>query len=289
MVLLVALAERLQADTRKAFVPPPPEPYALLHRSDRSGGLLELPFDEWGRIASIHRMLWQPSHGRPIVAGRTGLDPAWYSPARQVCNEFPSEESLLLLRSWGIDSVLDARAGDEPSWPDGVLLRGRRSVPGSEGEWRLLDVLPGSDQDRLGPEPSPDAGTWERPAAPDDEAAARAVDGSVETAGEVTRPEGLALVAPGDVSAVELDYGLGRFGRVPSSLRVLGLVGDEWLDLTEEPTGVHLRARAANQLLRQRTARLVVRLRPGRVSKLRLVSDEVPWDLPEVRVRVTSP
>jgi hypothetical protein len=288
VVLLVALAERLQADTRKAFVPPPPEPYELVHRSDRSGGLLELPFDEWGRIASIHRMLWQPSHGRPIVAGRTGLDPAWYSPARQVFNEFPSEESLLLLRAWGIDSVLDVRAGNEPSWPEGVLLRGRRRAPGTEGEWRLLDVLPGSDQDRLGPEPSPDTGAWERPEAPDAGAAALAVDGSVETAGEITRPEGLVLVAPGDVSAVELDYGLGRFGRVPSSLRVLGLVGDEWLDLTEEPTGAHLRARAANQLLRQRTARLVVRLRPDRASKLRLVSADVPWDLPEVRVRVSA-
>ena len=285
-VLLVALAERLQADTRKAFVPPPPEPYELLHRSDRSGGLLELPFDEWGRIASIHRMLWQPSHGRPVVAGRTGLDPAWYFPARQVFNEFPSEESLLLLRSWGIDSVLDARAGDEPSWPEGVVLRGRRA--GSEGEWRLLDVLPRSDQDRLGPEPSPGAGTWERPEAPEGGAAALAVDGSVETAGENDRPEGLALVAPGNVSAVELDYGFGRFGRVPPGLRVLGLVGDEWVDLTEEPTGAHLRARAANQLLRQRTARLVVRLRPGRVSKLRLVSTDLPWDLPEVRVRVAD-
>ena len=286
VVLLVALAERLQADTRKAFVPPPPEPYELLRSSRQSGGLLELPFDEWGRIASIHRMLWQTSHGRPIVAGRTGLDPAWYSPARQVWNEFPSEESLLLLRSWGIDSVLDARAGDEPTWPEGVLLRGRRA--GSEGEWRLLDVLPGSDQDRLGSEPSPEAGAWERPEAPDGGATALAVDGSVETAGEVNRPEGLALVAPGDVSAVELDYGFGRFGRVPSSLRVLGLVEDEWLDLTEEPTGAYLRARAANQLLRQRTARLVVRLRPGRVSKLRLVSADVPWDLPEVRVRVSD-
>ena len=106
----------------------------------------------------------------------------------------------------------------------------------------------------------------------------------------ITRPEGLLLVAPGDgvVSAVELDYGRGRFGRVPSSLRVLGLVGDEWLDLTEEPTGLHLRARAALQLLKQRTARLVVRLRPGRVSKLRLVAPDVPWDLPEVRIRVAA-
>jgi hypothetical protein len=286
VILLVALAERVQADTRKAFAPPPPEPYELLRLSDRSGGLLELPFDEWGRIDSIHRMLWQPSHGRPIVAGRTGLDPAWYAPARQVLNEFPSEESLLLLRSWGIDSVLDARGGAEPPWPEGVLLRGQRMR--SEGEWRLVDVLPGSDRDRLGPEPSPDAGAWERPEAPDAGAAAPAVDGSVETAGEITRTEGLALVAPGDVSAVELDYGHGRFGRVPSSLRVLGLVGDEWLDLTEEPTGDHLRARAANQLLTQRAARLVVRLRPGRVSKLRLVSDDVPWDLPEVRVRVSA-
>jgi hypothetical protein len=233
-------------------------------------------------------MLWQPSHGRPLAAGRTGLDPAWYTPARQVWNEFPSEESLLLLRTWGIDSVLDARPGDEPSWPEGVLLRGRRTDPGRQTVWRLLDLLPGGDRDRLGPEPSPDAGAWERPEALDAGAAAPAVDGSVETAGEITRPEGLALVAPGDVSAVELDYGRGRFGRVPRSLRVLGLVGDEWLDLTEEPTGDHLRARAANQLLTQRAARLVVRLRPGRVFKLRLVSDDVPWDLPEVRVRVSA-
>jgi hypothetical protein len=288
VVLLVALAERLQADTRKAFVPPPPEPYELLLRSGRSGGLLELPFAGWGRIASVHRMLWQPSHGRPIVAGQTGLDPGWYSPARQVFNEFPSEESLLLLRAWGVDSVLDARSGAEPAWPEGVLLRGRRSAPGSKREWRLLDVLPGGDRDRLGPEPAPDTGAWERPAASDAEAAPLAADGSVETAAEVTRPEGLLLVAPGDVSAVELDYGLGRFVRVPPSLRVLGLVGDEWLDLTEEPTGAHLRARAANQLLKQRTARLVVRLRPGHVSKLRLVSADVPWDLPEVRVRVSE-
>ena len=288
VVLLVALAERVQADIRKAFAPPPPEAYELLRLSDRSGGLLELPFGEWGRIDSIHRMLWQPSHGRPIAAGRTGLDPAWYAPARQVWNEFPSEESLLLLRTWGIDSVLDARGGAEPSWPKGVLLRGRRTDPERQTVWRLLDLLPGDDRDRLGPEPSPDAGAWERPEAPDGGAAAPAVDGSVETAGEITGTEGLALVAPGDVSAVELDYGRGRFGRVPSSLRVLGLVGDEWLDLTEKPTGDHLRARAANQLLTQRAARLVVRLRPGRVSKLRLVSDDVPWDLPEVRVRVSA-
>jgi hypothetical protein len=288
VILGVALAERLQADTRKAFVPPPPPPYELLRQSGRSGGLLELPFVNWGRIVSVHRMLWQPSHGRPIVAGQTGFDPGWYAPARAVFNEFPSEESLLLLRAWGVDSVLDARVGAEPAWPESVELRGR--APGPRGEWRLLDLLPGNDQDRLAPEPSPDAGAWETPAVPDAEAAARAADGSVETAGATTRPEGLLLVAPGDgvVSAVELDYGRGRFGRVPSSLRVLGLVGDEWLDLTEEPTGLHLRARAALQLLKQRTARLVVRLRPGRVSKLRLVAPDVPWDLPEVRIRVAA-
>jgi hypothetical protein len=285
IVLLVSLAERLQADTRKAFLPPPPEPYALLRESDRHGGLLELPFDEWGRIASVHRMLWQPSHGRPIVAGRTGLDPAWYSPARRVFDEFPSEESLLLLRSWGVDSVLDARPGPEPKWPDGVRLRGRQM--GSEGEWRLVDVLPGGDRDPLGPEPSPEPGAWETPEAQGGGDALLAADGSVETAAEIESPEGLVLRASGPVSAVELDCGLGRFGRVPSSLRVLGLVGNAWLDLTEEPTGGHLRARAANQLLRERTARLVVRLRPGQASLLRLVSADVPWDLPEVRVRVS--
>ena len=55
-----------------------PPAYALLRESRGSGGLLELPFDDWGRIDSVHRMLWQPAHGRPVVAGRTGIEPAWY-------------------------------------------------------------------------------------------------------------------------------------------------------------------------------------------------------------------
>ena len=37
---------------------------------ETQGGLLELPFDPWGRINSVKRMLWQPAHGRPIVAGK---------------------------------------------------------------------------------------------------------------------------------------------------------------------------------------------------------------------------
>jgi hypothetical protein len=288
-LMAVAVAERVDADTRKAFAPPVPSPYQLLSRSGRHGGLLELPFDGWGGIASVHRMLWQPAHGRPIVAGRTGIDPAWYAPAWHVLNGFPSRESLLLLRAWGIDSVLDARGGKEPAWPEGVELRGR--VATGEEEWRLLDVLPSGDAEgRLGEPPVPD-GTWERPspAGPaEKEVATLATDGSLDTSGEVVSPDGLLVALPGDgiPLAVEIDYGSGRFGRIPSRLRVLGRKDAEWRDLTEPPTGEFLRARAADQLLRLRQARLVVRLLPSHVDELRLVAPEPPWDAPELRVRV---
>lgn len=287
-LLAVGFAERADADTRKASLPPLPAGYGLLGRSTRVGGLLELPFDEWGRIASIHRMLWQPLHGRPIVAGKTGLDPAWYSPARAVFNAFPSEETLLLLRAWGIDSVLDMRGEAEPATLDGVELRGR--VSGERGEWRLYDVLPEGAAAAL-EEPAVAEGSWESPLpeASDAQAAALATDGSSETAAAVSEPEGLRVGLPAGrtATAVELDYGNGRFARVPGDLRVLGRgAGGEWLDVTDAASARHLRARAANQLLQRRAARLVVLLRPSDARELRLVSSEAPWDLPELRVRL---
>jgi hypothetical protein len=238
-------------------------------------------------------MLWQPSHGRPIVAGKTGIDPGWYTPAREVFNEFPSEESALLMRTWGVDSVLDHRREGAPlegqRLPEGVILRGRETERGGKREWRLYDTLPLGSSPALDPEPSPGPGAWRHPEpAPGDAAAAAATDGSLDTSGEVAGEEGLELRAPdgGTVTALELDYGPGRFNRVPPDLSVLGLVDGAWEDLTAESRASFLRARAADQLLKRQSARLVVTLQPSSARRLRLVSSRVPWDLPEVRVRV---
>jgi hypothetical protein len=290
----VGLCERLVADTRKAFAPPPPAAYELLRESQGRGGLLELPVDTWAQITSIHRMLWQPSHGRPILAGRTGLDPAWYQPAREVFNEFPSRESLRLARAWGLDSVLDRRPLADEAVPveAGVVLRGERVEDGRLGHWRLFDLLPAGEASGLGPEPQPASGAWERPAwaTVGPGAATAAIDGSLDTAAEVADPDGLSLVVPDGASlaAVELDYGLGRFSRIPPELRVLGLRDDTWVEMADDESRLELRARGANLLMRERRARLVVTLRPGPARRLRLVSSRLPWEVPEVRVRVAA-
>jgi hypothetical protein len=293
VLLSVGLGERLVADTRKATAPPLPAAYAMLRESRGIGGLLELPVDGWGQIASIHRMLWQPAHGRPIVAGRTGLDPSWYHPARAVFNEFPSQESLRLARAWGIDSVLDQRPKQAAGGarPEAVVLRGERPQAGRAGSVRLFDLEPDAEPRGIGPEPEPPPGSWERPSSPTSgvSPATLATDGSLDTAGEITDPQGVSLVVVPDgsvVTAVELDYGGGRFARVPRELSVLGLVGDDWVELAEDESRAELRARAAHMLLRDRRARLLVRLRPERVRRLRLACDEVPWELPEIRLRV---
>ena len=289
VVLLVALAERVQADTRKAFAPPPPEPYELLRLSDRSGGSSSFRSTSGaGSPPSTACSGSRRTGGPSPPAGRGWTLPGTRRPGR--CGTSSRRKRACSCCAPGASTACSTRGpATSRRGPRASFSAGGEPMPGSrDGNGACSTCSPEAIGTVSVRSPHPTPGRGRGREAPDAGAAAPAVDGSVETAGEITGPEGLLLVAPGDVSAVELDYGRGRFGRVPSSLRVLGLVGDEWLDLTEEPTGAHLRARAANQLLTQRAARLVVRLRPGRVSKLRLVSDDVPWDLPEVRVRIPA-
>jgi len=49
-----------------------------------------------------------------------------------------------------------------------------------------------------------------------------------------------------------------------------------------------LGARAADQLMKHRAARLTILLRPHRVRGLRLASSGVRWSVPEVRVLVAA-
>ncbi len=289
LILALGLGERVRADTRSVSVPPLPDYYSLLRGARTSGGLLELPFDPWGRISSVKRMLWQPEHGRPIVAGKVSLDPAWYTPAGEVFELFPSEESVRLVRAWGITSILDARPDAwrealPPRLPEGLLLRSEFDRP--EGPARLFEVALSGAPGALA-EPATGAGAWRTPEAVSP-AARLASDGSFDSAATVEGPEDLLLVPPlgARVSAIELDYGPGRFSRVPPRLRVLAREADVWSDVALEASGERLRARAADQLLRTRRARLVIALRPYAGGPLRLVADAGPWDLPEVRLLI---
>lgn len=304
LLLLLGLGERLVADTRKGTVPAPPESYALLRRSTAGGGMLELPFDPWGRIDSVYRMLWQPSHGRPIVAGRTGIEPGWYLPAQQVFDGFPSEESLRLAQAWRIATVLDTRpldtrsvadagergaSGAANAWPTALVLRAERAEQAgrrTDAVWRLFELVQTPGDNGIESEPAPGPGEWVRPAAAN-AAEAAACDGRVDTSVEVTAPAGLVLLVPGGASlvAIDLDYGHGLFNRVPKTLRVLGLEDGEWREIAV--TGAAwLRARAAFQLLRDQQARLVLPLVASRASRVRLASPDGPWDAPEVRLRL---
>lgn len=291
-LLAIGMSERVRADVKSLRIPPVPGEYGLAAASHGRGGLLELPFDGWGSLGSIHRMLWQPVHGRPIVAGRTGLDPGWYALAYHVLNEFPSEESVLLCRAWGVDTVFDTRAeewdGDRLArpLPPGLVFRTGWTAPGGRRAALLFDLLQDATLPVLGEEPSPGPGTSVKPtSAP---GLALAIDDSLDSAAPIDGPLDLTLGlgASEAVTAVELDFGPGRHSRVPPSLRVLGRVGEEWRDLTRDPSGERLRARVADHRMKRRPGRLVVLVEPTPARALRLVAGGVRWDLPEVRVRV---
>ncbi len=289
LVLALGFVERARADTRSVGVPALPEYYALLQRSETHGGLLELPFDPWGRISSVRRMLWQPRHGRPIVAGKVSLDPAWYTPAGEVFERFPSEESVLLLRAWRITSVLDARPD---VWrealparlPDGLVLRAEHDR--ALGAARLFDVVLAAAPEALA-EPALGAGRWQSPDAAATAPAQRlAVDGSLDTAAAFAAADAPIFVVPAGAAAgaLELDYGSGRFSRVPPRLLVETLADGQWSDVTSGDTGSRLQARAAAQLMRSRRARLVIALRAPAPGPLRLSAGGAAWDLPELRL-----
>jgi hypothetical protein len=289
LALALAILERAQADTRSVGAPAPPAYYGLLARSQTGGGLLELPVDQWGRISSVRRMLWQPSHGRPIVAGKVSLDPAWYTPAMAVLAEFPSAESLLLLQAWNVGAVLDARP---ESWraplparlPAGLQPRGEWAR--AEGAVRLFDVVATGEPSALA-EPDPGPVLRIRPdpaaAAPSHRAAA---DGTTGTAASFHDGEPAVFVpsVAAEATAIELDYGSGRASRVPARLEVQAFLAGAWRDVTLAPTGSLLRARLADQLLRRRRGRLVVRLREPVTGPIRLVASSGAWELPELRL-----
>ena len=210
------------------------------------GGLLELPFDPWGRISSVRRMLWQPRHGRPIVAGKVSLDPAWYTPAGEVFERFPSEESVLLLRAWGITSVLDARPDVwrqalPAQLQDGLLLRAEQ--PRAEGAVRLFEVVL---RRRRSASPSPcparEAGRGPTRRRPHPPSAWRSTARSTRRRRSKARtPRSSCCPLAAAASALQLDYGAGRFSRVPVRLQVQALVDGRWRDVTREASGSLLR------------------------------------------------
>ena len=82
------------------------------------------------------------------------------------------------------------------------------------------------------------------------------------------------------MTGLELDYGSGRFARIPRDLRVDALVDGQWHTVSPAGSGRWLRARAADQLMRERRARLVISVPPSRASLLRIVSSQEPWEIP---------
>ena len=297
-VLVLSFGGCLGIELKRIIIPSPPDGYELLQRSRGQGGLLELPYPRWNQIYSIRRMYWQPSHGRPVVSGYTGFGPGWYRSARDCFNSFPSPESLFLIRAWNIDTVLIGegcpglgpaiRADPARGLPRGVVFRGRR------GNWMLFDIRPGRTQL---PHVSPPDGelAWTAPlhASEEDSSSGTfslASDGSVSVADAaiVTDPQGIGFRVPdgNKLRAVELDYGRGGLFIVPLRVRVMGLVRGRWRDLTVNPSGRFLRARAADLLMRRAPAKLIVHVRASEATGFRLAASNRRWHLPELRLCV---
>jgi hypothetical protein len=57
-------------------------------------------------------------HGRPVVYGYGGFFPQWYLQVRPILWTFPSNESIFLLREWGVRFVLVAEDSYGEQWPE---------------------------------------------------------------------------------------------------------------------------------------------------------------------------
>jgi hypothetical protein len=254
-------------------------------------------------------------HFRPIPIGRTSFYPPIHDLLAWYLRDFPDAASLTLLERLGIhDVVVHPRAWEDPaeraqrllalqSEPRLTLAKQFTDVPparydalnlGGESVYRIAGVpapleapcVPADEIDRAG---------WALSASGDgDPQLAR--DGDRRTAWRIGPPQ-----KPGDgfevelprretLAAVALDLYY-PYGEFPRNLKLLTREGDGWQRLDYADGPAERWATIQGLLERPREARLVLRVAPRPVSRLRLAvggreedASWPPWSLPELHL-----
>lgn len=283
--------------------------------ADSRAPLVDLPlYPDVSRKFYALYLNFSTYHFRPIPIGRTSFYPPIHDLLAWYLRDFPDAASLTLLDRLGVrDVVVHPRA-----WED-AEDRGRR-VGALQSEPRLTLVqqfddapperyaalnLGGESVYRIGAGPAP-----AEPCAPADELPradwalagtgdsdpALARDGDRRTAWRSGLPQkpgdrlDVELAAPRTVAAVGLDLYY-PYGEFPRNLKLLARSGEGWerLDYADGPAE---RWSTIRELLeRPREARLVLRLAPREVTRLRLAiggregdASWPPWSVPELHL-----
>ena len=91
---------------------PVPAVYAWLAGQPGNGAVIELPIlpndglFQRPRFDDSVYLLRSTAHWKPLVNGYAGVEPAEYARVREIMKDFPSESSIALLRSLGVEHVI---------------------------------------------------------------------------------------------------------------------------------------------------------------------------------------
>ena len=129
---------------------PVPAVYAWLAGQPGNGAVIELPIlpndglFQRPRFDDSVYLLRSTAHWKPLVNGYAGVEPAEYARVREIMKDFPSESSIALLRSLGVEHVivngqLALRDGQLTGARPGRVVRG----PGWRGHLQM-PAVPGA-------------------------------------------------------------------------------------------------------------------------------------------------
>ena len=288
LVALVSVLPWLQMQYSFVEFEEMPEIYRSLEKSEKRGGLLELPMTIWTDPLAMNRMQWQRQHGRKIVDGVNSTAPPWYPIASEVFNSFTSLECRKLMAAWKIETVVidsdkfEIQREDLVKFPELKLLK-------ENDNYLLYDYFGVEEYGGRQILSKITIRGEKHPAMMDDPIMGKLLsDGNsfYDNAPELSREDRLIFtLAEGEsLEGVELIYGFGIGLKIPERIWIEAEIAGVWQDVTKGQTGRFLRARAANLLLHQKFADLCVGVSEARAKRFRIRSSRAKWHLPELRL-----
>ncbi len=215
---------------------PPPAIMALAAHSSASGPIYVHPRMRWNSGLGVELVGVARKIHRPFVNGYLGIEPLWFQYAASVLARFPSAESIWLLRTWKVATVLSVTGDVAPNAPPSMT----KVFDGSDGA--VYEVEPLATY-----VPHPSA----RPCTAAD-APARVpiavpeVMTSDHPAITVVVPEGFAA------ARLEMAFHPSVVDRIPASMDIYDRAGAGRRRLNDKSSGEWIHSLAAEALVRRR-------------------------------------
>ena len=231
----------------------PTEIVALASHSRATGAIYVHPRLQWNTPLGVWMISIAKALGRPMVNGYLGIAPPWFGYASSVLHRFPDPESLWLLRTWKVTTVVSlvgAVAGEDPAIVDKLFEDGT-------GVLYELDAPPADLPHPSGTKCVVSEGQVR-------------IDGASSPPERVDGGAALTVTVPNGFVAkqVEVAFRPSLVEQIPESIDVYALEGPGRVRLNQDHSGEWIESLAADALLGRHSPLATIRLDGSEHRKL---------------------